>query len=175
VCSVHQDGVYVINPIKRESTWEHTDHCRAMNSFRSVLKKDDIKKNPVSQAAVRSNPQLRAPRLRNLLHELVPGQLKLPVDVRGHTTLAACCPGLELPDITAVSSSKMSRLSPSLCVALQPTPHHVSAVSGLAWCACSQPRRLGAHARFHAVHASSCLLLSSTSCCTDDVLVRERL
>ena len=101
--------------------------------------------------------------------------LKLPVDVRGHTTLAACCPGLELPDITAVSSSKMSRLCPSLCVALQPTPHHVSAVSGLTWCACSQPHRLGAHARFHAVHASSCLLLSSTSCCTDNVLVRERL
>ena len=74
--------MYVINPIKRESTWEHTDHCRAMNSFRSVLKKDDIKKNPVSQAAVRSNPQLRAPRLRNLLHELVPGQLPSARSIR---------------------------------------------------------------------------------------------
>jgi hypothetical protein len=40
--------------------------------------------------------------------------------------------------------------------------------------ACSQPRRLGAHARFHAVHARACLLLSSSSRCTGDVLVCER-
>jgi hypothetical protein len=84
--------------------------------------------------------------------------LKLPVDVGEKTPLAACCPGLELPDITAVSSSKTSRLSPTLCAlcALQPTPQSVSAVSGWAWCACSQPRRLGAHARFLMSYICSC-------------------
>ena len=79
---VHKDGVYVINQLERETTWEHSDHCSAMNSFRSVLKKDDIKQNPVAQAAVRSNPHLRAPRLRNLLNELVPGQLPSERSIR---------------------------------------------------------------------------------------------
>ena len=69
--------------------------------------------------------------------------------------------GLNSQTFTAVSSSKTSRLCPSLC-ALQPTPQPVSAVAGLSWCASSQPRRLGARALFHAVHAraSCCPLVS---------------
>ena len=78
--------------------------------------------------------------------------------------------GLNSQTFTAVSSSKTSRLCPSLC-ALQPTPQPVSAVAGLSWCASSQPRRLGARALFHAVHAraSCCPLVSDAQSMWRDV------